>query len=271
MAAGLLCVPVVAAQTAAGPFHWQEGEVLTYRVEHVTAASDVTAEGKSDTKTRLNLMKRWQVLGVDAAGVATLQLSIVTMRLEATTPKGSALVFDSTDPSKSDEHLREELGRFVGAPLAVLRLDGQGRVIEVKESKHGPASRYESELPFVVALPAELPREGQSWERSYKITLEPPQGTGEHYDATQSYVCKAAADGAVTIALSTQINNLPENALDRVPLLQMQPEGEVIFDARTGHLRSARLHIVKELTGHQGEGSSYRFESMYTEEAVGGQ
>jgi hypothetical protein len=268
IAAGLLYVLAVAAQAGTGPFRWQEGQVLTYRVEHVTAASDVTRDGTSDTKTRLNLMKRWQVLAVDGAGVATLQLSLVTLRLEATTPSGGALVFDSTDPEKSDPHMREELGKFVSAPLALLRLDGQGRVVEVKESKHGPASRFESELPFVLALPPELPREGQTWERSYKITLEPPQGTGEHYDATQNYVCKSVADGAMTVALTTQIKNLPESALDRVPLLQMQPEGEAVFDAKAGRLRSARLHITKELAGHQGEGSSYRFESTYTEEYV---
>ena len=53
-----------------------------------------------------------------------------------------------------------------------------------------------------------------------------------------------------------------------IPLFRMLPEGEVIFDTRSGYLRSARTVIEKELTGHQGEGSSYRFKSTYTEEYV---
>ncbi len=43
----------------------------------------------------------------------------------------------------------------------------------------------------------------------------------------------------------------------------------MVFDPRTGCLLNARLHIAKELTGHQGEGSTYRFQSTYTEEYVG--
>jgi hypothetical protein len=53
-----------------------------------------------------------------------------------------------------------------------------------------------------------------------------------------------------------------------VPLLQMQPEGEVAFDIKEGRLRRASLRIEKELKGQQGEGSSYRFQSTYMEEFV---
>ena len=59
---------------------------------------------------------------------------------------------------------------------------------------------------------------------------------------------------------------MPDSLLDRVPLLQMQPDGEVVFDTRDGRLRRACLRIEKELKGHQGEGSCYRFQSTYTEE-----
>jgi hypothetical protein len=53
-------------------------------------------------------------------------------------------------------------------------------------------------------------------------------------------------------------------------VLQLQPEGEVVFDLQAGRLQSARLRIDKELKGHQGEGSSYKFQSAYTEKYVGG-
>jgi hypothetical protein len=256
------------AQLAAWHFRWQEGQVLLYRVEHLTSASEVNGSGTSETTTKLNLTKRWQVLAVDKAGVATLQLFLDALRLETATPNRDALLFDSADPGKSDPHMREQLARFLGQPLAVLCVDSRGRVVEVKESKHGPASRFESELPFVISLPSEGPRSGQTWERAYRITLEPPNGTGEKYDALQKYTCQAAAGDTATIAVTTVLKTRPDGLLDQVPLLQMQPEGEVVFDTKEGRLRGARLHIKKELTGHQGTGSSYRFQSTYTEEYV---
>jgi hypothetical protein len=265
----LLFLPGLAPAQSAR-FLWQPGQVLTYRVEHVSSVAEVVEGNKTESKTLMNLTKRWQVIEVDKDGLATVQLSLTAMRWETTTPSGGILLFDSADPAKSDEHLREELGRLVGQTLAVLRVDSQGKVIEVKETRHGPASRFDSELPFVIVLPDARPRPGQTWQRTYQITLDPPQGTGEKYDAMQSYVCKAADDATITVALATEIKSQPESVFDRIPLLQMQPEGEVLFDVRSGRLKSAHLRIDKELAGHQGEGSKYHFQSAYTEELVEG-
>ena len=49
----------------------------------------------------------------------------------------------------------------------------------------------------------------------------------------------------------------------------MQTEGEVVFDTGTGIVKSAKVTVDKELKNYQGEGSSYRLQSSYTEEYVG--
>lgn len=216
------------------------------------------------------------MLEVDRAGVGTLQLSLTSMRLELTRTDGESLLFDSVAPEKSNPQMREQLGKFVGVPLAVLRIDAWGNVVEVKQSKFGSASRFESEPPFVVVLPAD--GSVASWERSYRITLEPPQGTGEKFDAVQKYriiddkhlpalVYKIAP--ALEIELTTAVKALPAAAADQVPLLQYQPSGKVTFDALHGRLQRAEIRIDKELKGHQGEGTSYHLTSTYKEELVG--
>ena len=137
--------------------------------------------------------------------------------------------------------------------------------------KFGPASRYENELPFVGVLPADGPKAGQEWQRDYKITLEPPAGAGEKYDAVQKYVCKSVADGLAVTSVTTSLvpaKTAPGGA-EQAALLQMQPEGEIVFDVKAGRLRSASLKIDKEVKGHQGDGSSYHLQQTYTEEYVG--
>ena len=258
--------PALPAQTPSKMFRWETGQLLTYRVEHTTSAAETVSGTKNETKTKLNLTKRWYVAAVDPAGVATIQLSLAALRLETTTPSGGILFFDSSDPEKSDPQMSGQLKKYVGDVLATLRVDGQGKVIEVKESKHGPASRFESEPPFVLVFPDAALTEGMNWSRSYKITIEPPQDTGEKYDAVQECICKSFAQGSATFALTTTLKTQPESVLDRVPLLQLQPEGEVTFDVQSGRLQSAILRVDKELTGHQGEGSSYHFVSTYKEE-----
>ncbi len=266
---GLLLVHEGPAQTPVGRLRWQAGQVLTYRAEQATVATETTAGGTVETRATLGLVKRWQVAEVDARGVATLHLSLAALRHETVTPAGETLLFDSAAPDKSDPQLREQMGRFVGPRLAVLRVDGRGQVVEVKESAHGPASRFHNELPFALLLPESGPAAGQAWERNYQITLDPPYGAGDKYDATQKYECKNVADGVAVVRLTTALKAQPKATADQVPLLKLQPEGEVYFDVANGRLKHVRLKVEKELSGHQGDGSNLKFQSTYSEDFVG--
>jgi hypothetical protein len=266
----VLLAQAAPAQTAAWRFRWQPGQVLTYRAEQTSSVTQVIGPNKTETKTRLGLVKKWQVLGVDAAGVATLQMSLQSLRMETTLESGESLVFDSTAPEKSTPQLREQMAAYVGQPLVVLRINDRGTVLEVKESKFGPASKYENETPFAITLPETLPAPGQGWERKYQITLEPPAGTGEKYQAVQKYARTNSSGPAVTINVSTSLVTQPEAPADQTPLLQFQPEGEVVFDTQAGAVRSVSLHVNKEVPKHQGEDSSYHFQSTYSEQLVPG-
>ena len=268
VAAALLAAATVSAQTTPAKFHWQVGQVLNYKVEQTTNESEMVGGNKLESTMKLSEVKRWQVLAVDASGIATVQQSLTSLRIEKT-DAGSTVVFDSAHPDKSDPGMNEQLKKYVGTPLATLRVDPQGKVVEVKESKYAPASRYENELPFSIILPPAGVQAGQSWQRTYQVTLEPPLGTNEKCPAVQKYTCKTVADGAATIAVTTELKAPPEAAADRAALVQFLPEGEIVFDLKAGRLRSASLRIDKELKGHQGEGSSYHYVRTYSEQYAG--
>jgi hypothetical protein len=253
------------AQTDSWRFRWHSGEVLTYRVEHVTSVAEVLKGSRVQTMSRLNLVKRWQVLAVDAQGTATLRLTLTSMRTEQTRPNGEVILFDSTDPKLGSPEMRQEMMKFLGKPLAELRVDDAGRVVEVKE---GPADQYAAEPPFVMILPSAAPSTGKQWQRPFTITLAPPLGTGEKFEAVQTCKCTAVASRRATVALKTTIKNLPESPAEQIPLFQKQPEGEAVFDLDSGRLQRARLTITRDLQNHQGPGSSFHFESSYREELV---
>ncbi len=268
----LAVVLVAAAGTAAEPhFQWKPGQTLTYRVaQSTTAIESLTGKEPSVTTvtTQLDLVKRWQVLAVDADGTATLQMSVVKLRMETKPPSGEAMVFDSDKPNESHQALREEMTKFVGSPLSVVRVDSRGRVLEVKESKFGPANRIECDLPFKVTLPGGEPAAGQTWARDYTIRFDPPQGTGEAYEAAQTYTCKGVSGGLTVVGYKTAVKKLPEALADRLPLLPLMFEGDAWFDAANGRLRSVRAKVEQELPEHRGEGSKYTFKSTYAEDLI---
>ena len=141
-------------------------------------------------------------------------------------------------------------------------------MLEVKESQFGPASKYENELPFVGWLPERMPRPDQTWERAYRITLAPPQGTGEQFTALQRYRLTNFTAETMTVRLTTELKTQPAAQADRVPLLQLLPEGEFVFDHKRGRLLSATMKIDKTLQNHRGEGSSHHFQSVTREVLV---
>jgi hypothetical protein len=262
MAAALVALAAAAAAPAQAPvlFRWQAGQVLVYRVEHATVLTDVAGESKDETRTRLQLTRRWQVLDVEPNGVATLQMSLASLVYDSSRQGSKLMHFDSSDLEKSTPELVEQNRRYLNGPLVVLRVDPQGKVLEVKDSKIGTGN-FECDPPFVALLPADGVKAGQKWERQYHLTLAPPAGLGEKYPVMQHYACTALADGTATIAVRTEAGEVPESA-DPVPLWQAQQEGEVVFDTEAGRLKSAVMKIDKEQKAPMGEGTT-RFQSTY--------
>src|SRR5438128_2445393 len=121
LAVGVVVLMIAGGANAQGPprLRWQTGLTLTYRVEQKTEAAEVVSGNTAATKTQLHLTKRWTVAAVDPAGVATLHLSLLALRIETTAPGGDALLFDSANPDKSTPQLREQMVRYIGPTLAV--------------------------------------------------------------------------------------------------------------------------------------------------------
>lgn len=259
-----------AARADAPRFQFQKGETLTYHLVQTTRVVETVPDEKTnkpvetEVTTKADLVRKWHVIDVDDRGVATLEMSIAAMRWE----RKSGTEEDVFDSSKPDDLNKKEMARHVGPVLAVLRVDSHGRVIEVKESKVGPASRFATELPFKVVLPATEPKPGDAWDRSYTIQLDPPLGTGEKFAAVQKYTCQEPKGGFLTVALATEVKEPPASTAEQLPLLPFTTSGTVYFHPTTGRYYGARLKVEKELKNHQGDGSSYRFASSYVEDLV---
>src|SRR5436189_1229065 len=105
---------IAAAAPAQVPqFRWQTGQVLTYRVSQTTTAVETVKDGTLTTTTQLDLVKRWQVVAVDAAGTATLQMTLASLRMETKPPSGDPILFDSANLATSHEQLREEMQKYI--------------------------------------------------------------------------------------------------------------------------------------------------------------
>jgi hypothetical protein len=261
----VLATLALSASTAtaqpAWQFRFQKGQDLVYRVRHQTAVTEIVQGSASESASTLDVVKRWKFTDVDAAGTATMDLSIERMRNEQKRPGGEVLLFDSANLDKSTPELKG-MAKFLGTTIASIRVDKHGRVVEVKA---GPKAKYEAEPPFVVVLPEAQAAAGQSWSRPFTISLDPPLGTGEKHEAEQVSACSKIEVGKATLTVTTKLKAAPESPQELVPLVQKLLQGQVVIDLTAGRIESVQLAVDRTVEHHQGTGSSYRFRTTYAE------
>jgi hypothetical protein len=270
LAAFTVVAAVAVAQPPSGAaplrFKWEPNQTLTYKVVQITTVQETTIDEKTEkpvtteSKTNLSLVRRWTVKNVEG-GVATLEMAITAMRTDIIAAGGTAVVRDSANP----EHAKE-MAEFLNKPIVTVRVDSQGRLVEVKEAKNGSAARLQAELPFRLTLPDAGPAAGQTWDRTFSLKLDPPQGTGESHDFVQKYTCKGAKDGLTAVGVETALKAPPKATGEQVPLVPMLWTGDLYFHAATGRYYAARLNAKAELTNHLGDGSKFVYQSTYGED-----
>jgi hypothetical protein len=258
-------------------FQWKPGQVLTYSVQQTIAIRETARQPGADapvttaTATKLNLTRRWDVKSLDAAGTATLEMSITAMRQEINRPGGpdaagkptiDTIVLDSATGEG-----RKQMAAFLGKPIVTAKVDARGRLLDAKATA-GSADRLRAELPFRVVLPEQAPAAGGSWQRAFVIQLDPPAGTGEKYDATQTYTLKGEAQGHAVVGVATALKAAPKDPAEVPPLVPLLWEGEVYFHKATGRYAGAKLSVKQEVANHQGDGTKFVYESQYTEALV---
>ncbi|VTR97601.1 hypothetical protein [Tuwongella immobilis] len=254
-------------------FRWQKGDTHRYKVEQVTQTSSTMRVDDTDNfktlqvTTRFEAVKSWSVVDVDANGVATLQMSLTQLKVETKKPDGETSVFDSTkaDPASVEG---KEMMQYVNQPITTIRMDARGQLVEVKESKFGAPSRLEADLPFKLVLPEVALAQGATWARNYAIKMDPPQGTGESYDATQQYTVKQLSGTSVVVGMTTKLKNSALTAGELIPLCPLQPEGEITFASDSGRFEKARLKATHEIPNHLGVGTKYTYQMVYQEDRL---
>jgi hypothetical protein len=261
----------LARPAADGPlrFRWQPGQTLAYKVQQQTVVQETAADEKTkqpvttEARTSLALTRVWQVREVDPAGTANLEMRITALKTDIRQPDGETVSRDSANPDHA-----KEMAEYLNQPVVVVRVDAQGRLVEVKEAKGSSAARLHAELPFRLTLPAAGPAAGQTWDRTFALKLDPPHGTGESYDFLQTYTAQGVKDGLAVVGVKTALKAPPKAAGEQVPLVPMLWAGEVYFDPAAGRYHAARLTAKAELVNHQGDGTKFVYQSTYAEDAA---
>ena len=269
----LLALTATSAVAADPPrFVWTTGDTLIYKVSQNTTVDEmVLDEGAKKptavkTVTALTSTKQWAVKAVGKDGSATLEMTVAALRQEVTQTVGDKKpvhrVIDSADPDDAKGM------PFLNKPVFTLTVDTTGKVLEAKSDQKGVTDRLEVELPFRLVWPAKMPEVNGTWERAFVLKLPPPLGTGEKFDATQTYTFRGMKDLYAVVGVTTTVKDLPSDPAVVPALAPVLWEGDVFFNTKTGRYHGAKLTVKKEVANHRGDGTKFTYTSEYTEAAA---
>lgn len=267
----LVAITSVAAAQTPPRFKFVAGQQLAYAVEQQTTVVETTSDDNqpttSMTATKLNLRKVWTVKAVSPENVASLELTITSMKqsIARNGPNGKdgKPTIDRTVIDSSTDEGKAAVGAFLNKVILTLGIDELGRVLDAKSANQIAADRIHHELPFRIVFPVNKPLPEQTWERAFD--MKAPTGTGEKYEFLQRYSSKPAVNGLTIFGMETKLKAQPKDAAELPPLIPVLWSGEVFWNAADGSYAGAKLAIEREVDKHQGEGSKFRFESRYTE------
>lgn len=252
-------------------FVWTAGETITYKVSQNTTVDElVLDEGAKKptavkTVTALTSTKQWAVKAVGKDGSASLEMTVTALRHEVTQTVGDKKpvnrLIDSADPEDAKGM------PFLNKPVFTLTVDTAGKVLEAKSDQKAAAERLEVELPFRLVWPAKNPGVNDTWERTFVLKLPPPLGTGEKFDATQTYTFRGMKDTYAVVGMTTVVKDLPNDPAVVPALAPVLWEGDVFFDTKGGRYHGAKLAVKKEVSNHRGDGTRFTYTSEYTEAA----
>jgi hypothetical protein len=251
-------------------FAFAANQTFVYRVVQTTTVAETTideqtkAAVQATTVTKLTTTKTWTVKEAQGAA-ATLEMSITAFRQEVTQTVGDKKPVNQVLDSANAEDAKA-MG-FLNKPVVTVTLDDRGGVVAAKSGNPNAADRLKVELPFRVLLPEALPAVNGTWDRAFELKLPPPLGTGEKFDATQTYTYRGAKDGFAVIGVGTALKSPPADAALMPGVVPVLWEGDVFVNTKTGRYHGAKLKVAREVANHQGEGTKFGYQSEYTEAA----
>ncbi len=261
-----LCIgfagPAAAQETHLLKYNFTAGQLLRYDSKDTIAGESTISGTTQKYSSHTNSVREWRVTDVDDQGNARLELRIVRVQAEMTSPNGARIAFDT---DKDGE--KSPLAAVVGKPIVELTLTASGQVKELKPSKSAEAGPFVAMVRTrLFPLPNVPVQVGTGWQYDFDLPLPPPLGrTNEQVRIRQTLRLEKVRDGVAIINLQTSLaeETKDKSLLSRVA--QFLPAGQIELDIQRGVLRSIELKLDQTVSGFSGADSQARVTGNSTE------
>lgn len=278
-------------------YKWNKGDVVHYRSLQDNAGKMTTMVGEQKTSQQQDVVHRFEVTDVAADGTATLDMSLLSVKITMVQGETPPSTYDSTKPAdkqyEGSPRLRpmiEPMGAMIGEHLTVVidtagnvrKVEGMSKVLEKMVGKMGTpnpnatrnlratfndeAMRGNLERYFKV-LPEQAVKAGDEWSSMYE---QPIPGFGGRMKSSSAWKLESVDGGVAKMSSTVKVEGVPpkegeEQAPAKTTITDGKGDGRVEFDNKAGQLVKSTLNLVLPLeismSGPNGQGMSIKNES----------
>jgi len=244
-------------------YKFHSGDTLRWTVVHRCRIRTSVSATTQTAETTTTSVKVWRVHEVKPDGTVVFDHMVESVDMRHHLSGRDEVHYNSrTDPCAP--HGFEDVARAVGVPLALVKIDTQGKVLQRKQNFVKAAVAGQGEI--TIQLPEQAVAVGSRWTSQNNIDVPLADGTVRRILARQSYKLESVQTGVATISMSTQIMTpLPDPSIE-ARVLQYETSGSVRFDIDGGQILGRQLDVDKSVIGFRGEASSIRYIGRSTEE-----
>jgi hypothetical protein len=274
-------VAIVALSAVAGEaekytlrYKFHPGETLRWQVEHKSKVRATVSGSTQDTETLSTSVKAWRFADVQPDGSATFEHRVEWVDMRQTLTGRKEVRYDSRTDAKPPAGF-EDAAKSVGVPLAIIKIDANGKVLGRQEktpraAKGSTKSAPQNEGWITIPLPDGPVPVGHKWTLPQDIDVPLPSGTVKKVKAMQQFELQGVKTGVATIRVATEILTPITDPGVESQLVQREISGVVRFDIDEGRILSQQMDIDKHVIGFRGDASSIHYVNRFSERLLPG-
>lgn len=270
----MLCLPAVVAaapparQTAAAKYllryKFQPGETLRWEVEHRALVRTAVNGTTQEAETISSSVKAWKVQGVDEQGAATFTHMVESVDMRQRMSDRQEVRYNSQTDDQAPPGF-QDAAQSVGVPLATIRMDASGKVLDRKNHQSNSHAAEHLTIP----LPAEPIEINDSWNVDFDTMATTRDGMPKKIVMRQTLTLLEVDHDVATIGLATTIlTPLGGDTTLEAQLMQSELSGKVRFDMKRGRIISQQSEADKRVVGFQGNTSSMHYVTRFSEKLL---
>ena len=243
-------------------YRYTKGDVREWNVRQSLRIT-MSLKGKTDTTETLSRStKIWKVVDIAEDGTATFEYQVGNVKMEKSQTGIDDVKYDSRIDKDIPPAFRPLEG-IIGVPLAELTIGPLGEMKGKKVITDYAGADEENRI--AIPLPKERIAVGESWEFNTPIEVPQHDGTVKKIAAAQSFTLESVETGVAKIRFETKIRTPSIDPQTESQIIDKYSKGFVRLDLDAGHLISQETTVDKTVVGFQGNGSSIRHHSRFTE------